>query len=235
MTTIKVRPNTSSPFVTLGVAPTMAYTTDLGAVTGGSPVTITHNLGTFDVAVQVVEKDSAGAGAAAGTLVDATVALTSVNALTLTFTSSAAANLYRVTVLAVGGSVDNSGVWNDYNVLWTATSNPTLGDGTLWGRYTRIGNTVHAVVRLAYGTTTTPGTGGWVFSLPVASTAQALVTGAVHILDGGTDNKTGVVIPNSSTTFTVCPEGANQAADGSPMTWAYGDSMLISVTYEAGT
>lgn len=104
MTTIKVRPNISSPFVTFGVAPTMAYTTDLGAVTGGSPVTVTHNLGTYDVAVQIVEKDTAGAGAAAGTLVDATVALTSVNALTVTFTSNAAANLYRVTVLAVGGS-----------------------------------------------------------------------------------------------------------------------------------
>lgn len=104
MSTIKVRPNISSPFVTLGVVPTMAYTTDLGAVTAATPVTVTHNLGTFDVAVQIVEKGTAGAGAAAGTVVDATVALTSVNALTVTFASSAAANLYRVTVLAVGGS-----------------------------------------------------------------------------------------------------------------------------------
>jgi hypothetical protein len=104
MTTIKVRPDINSPFETVGVAPTMAYTTDLGTVTGGSPVTVTHNLGTFDVAVQIVEKGSAGAGAAAGTLVDATVALTSVNALTVTFTSSAAANLYRVTVIAVGAT-----------------------------------------------------------------------------------------------------------------------------------
>jgi hypothetical protein len=102
MTTIKVRPNTSSPFVYAGAASSFAYTQDLGTVTGGSPVTVTHNLGTYDVAVQIVEKGTAGAGAAAGTLVDATVELTSVNALTVTFTNSAAANLYRVTVLAVG-------------------------------------------------------------------------------------------------------------------------------------
>jgi hypothetical protein len=82
----------------------VAYTTDLGAVTGGSPVTVTHNLGTYDVAVQIVEKGTAGAGAAAGTVVDATVALTTANALTVTFTNSADANLYRVTVLAVGAT-----------------------------------------------------------------------------------------------------------------------------------
>lgn len=87
----------------------MAYTQDIGAVTGGSPITITHNLGTFDVAVQIVEKGSAGAGAAAGMLVDATVALTTTNALTVTFTNNAAANLYRITVLAVGSSVSAYG------------------------------------------------------------------------------------------------------------------------------
>jgi hypothetical protein len=109
VTTIKVRPSISSPFVYAGSVPMFTCTIDLGAVTGGSPVTVTHNLGTFDVAVQIVEKDTAGAGAAAGTVVDATVALTSVNALTVTFTNSAAANLYRVTVFAAGsGAVGQS-------------------------------------------------------------------------------------------------------------------------------
>ena len=97
-----------------------SYSTDLGAITGGVPVTITHNLNTYDVVVQILEKDVAGAGGAAGTVTDATVEITSADTVDITFVGNAVANLYRVTVVAVGGTGSNSSTITSDRVLRTA-------------------------------------------------------------------------------------------------------------------
>jgi hypothetical protein len=59
------------------------------------------------------------------------------------------------------------GTWQTYTPAWTATTtNPALGNGTLTGRYSLTGNTVTWVIELLCGSTTTYGTGTYLFSTP---------------------------------------------------------------------
>lgn len=129
--------------------------------------------------------------------------------------------------------------WTSWSPSWTATTITTLGDGTLIGRYKRIGVTVFVFMRLTWGTTTSGGTGSWSFSLPfepqftsfcmptlcydnsvaqpypsVARTTTAL--GSPRIYRIGAHNSTGA-IGNVSATH--------------PFTWASSDVLTISGTY----
>jgi hypothetical protein len=69
------------------------YSANVGAITGGSALTVTHSLGTLDVHVAVREITG-------GALVFPDMAVTGVDTITLTFSSSASADVYRVTVIA---------------------------------------------------------------------------------------------------------------------------------------
>lgn len=71
--------------------------------------------------------------------------------------------------LGIGG-VDITSAWQSYTPTWTAsTTNPTIGNGSLVGRYMRIGKTVHVSITIAGGSTTTAGTGTYLFGLPTTS------------------------------------------------------------------
>lgn len=71
--------------------------------------------------------------------------------------------------LALDG-VDVTGAWQSYTPAWTASgTNPTLGSGSITGRYMRIGKTVHVSITIAGGSGTTPGTGTYLFGLPFTS------------------------------------------------------------------
>lgn len=71
--------------------------------------------------------------------------------------------------------------WDTYTPTWTAaTTNPALGNGTLVGRYRRIGRTVLCRIHLVAGSTTTFGSGALRFGLPL----QAATTGA-NLPQGG--------------------------------------------------
>jgi len=59
------------------------------------------------------------------------------------------------------------GVWKDYTPVWTATTtNPSIGNGSLFGRYTIVGKTCTCNFNLTAGSTTTFGSGNWEFSVP---------------------------------------------------------------------
>lgn len=66
------------------------------------------------------------------------------------------------------------GAWTTYTPSWIAEggggTNPTLGNGTLAGRYMKVGRTVDWVMQLTWGSTTTAGGGAgsenWMFGLP---------------------------------------------------------------------
>ena len=63
-----------------------------------------------------------------------------------------------------------AGAWQSYTPVWTAiTTNPTIGDGQLYGYYYTVGKICTINIHLRFGSTTTPGEGNWEFSLPVAS------------------------------------------------------------------
>ncbi|MEW2567625.1 hypothetical protein [Streptomyces sp. NPDC047070] len=74
------------------------------------------------------------------------------------------------------------GAWTDYTPSWIAETGgtPTIGNGTLTGRFLKIGRTVDFLIRLAYGSTSTPGNANanWAFGLPPSSTPSSAFNGA---------------------------------------------------------
>ena len=57
--------------------------------------------------------------------------------------------------------------WTTYTPVWsTSGTSPSLGDGTLKGLWRRAGDSMEIIIRLTFGSTTTPGTGNFQFSIP---------------------------------------------------------------------
>lgn len=123
--------------------------------------------------------------------------------------------------------------WRSYDVTWTATTtNPTIGDGTLSGRYTQRGKTVHFLINLIIGSTTDPGSGVWSFGLPVTPSGAVQMC-AARILDQGTDNMLAAAQLGATNITAVIYEGGNVVGDVNPIVWAANDRIDISGTYEA--
>ncbi|MFI9344918.1 hypothetical protein ACIG0D_27185 [Streptomyces sp. NPDC052773] len=73
--------------------------------------------------------------------------------------------------------------WTSYTPTWTSSTAPSLGNGTLVGRYMKIGRTVFVVIHLTTGSTTTYGSGSYNWSLPVtAASGGAAVVGTAQLL-----------------------------------------------------
>ncbi len=90
-----------------------------------------------------------------------------------------------------------------YTPTWTAQSaNPSLGNGTLVGSYFQKGLLVDVFLNLTIGSTTTLGTGLWLFSLPFA------FTGTSPVCAGFVTNTGGAVINPMITTITGFIHGA---------------------------
>jgi hypothetical protein len=131
-----------------------------------------------------------------------------------------------------------SGIWTEYTPAWSSSgTQPSLGNGTLTGRYTQTGKTVTGIVEWQAGSTTTYGTGNWLFSVPVtARFADWLYTvGAVFGEDAGVSGFNGVAALNSSTVMIFYSPGTNATAwtNTYPTAWGNADRLRISFTYEA--
>lgn len=125
--------------------------------------------------------------------------------------------------------------WTDYNPTWNATTTPSIGNGSLAGRYRKVGQTVDFTFQLTWGSTTSGATGTWLFNLPLISafstspgyafTAHANdANGNKYVLYCSLDNANRVLLYAAGGSTTV------QAT--SPMTWATGDILRVSGTYE---
>jgi hypothetical protein len=78
--------------------------------------------------------------------------------------------------------------WTTYTPTWTASAGvPAIGNGSLTGRYRRIGKTVDFEVALLAGTTTTYGTAGafWSFGLPPVGNTAATYAFPMRMFDTG--------------------------------------------------
>ena len=71
---------------------------------------------------------------------------------------------------ATGASASDLTAWTAYTPTWTSDSGtPSIGNGSITGRYKQIGKTVFFNLKLTYGSTTTGGSGAWMFGLPVTA------------------------------------------------------------------
>ncbi|MFF9324049.1 hypothetical protein ACF1AY_04950 [Streptomyces sp. NPDC014776] len=134
------------------------------------------------------------------------------------------------------------GAWTVYTPTWTGTStNPSIGNGTITGRYMKIGRTVICEMNLVTGSTTTYGAGQYGFSLPAQAaasgvdaegtarlTAGATYIGQAFIISGGTSMS--AAFPTAAT-----PANAGNMTPTAPATLAAGHTMRLSIVYEAAS
>lgn len=135
--------------------------------------------------------------------------------------------------------INGFGAWTAYSPSWTSSGTaPALGNGTLTGAYTQIGKMVWWQAALTAGSTTTFGTGTYFLSLPVAcSFAGNTPIGHVDLIHAGSQYLGIATLQGSSTTagfLTQAAAGASALVTAtSPFTWASGDVLNLSGTYQA--
>jgi hypothetical protein len=128
------------------------------------------------------------------------------------------------------------GAWSSYSPTWTASvTNPVLNNGTIDGRYKQVGKTVHFYINILMGSTTTFGAGDWRVSLPItAQNAFNVIANAMYLdntvqwYEGSAFNS----FTGSTTTLTMYYTNTT-VSNIAPFTWASGDYLIITGTYEA--
>lgn len=151
----------------------------------------------------------------------------------VTFVANSLVNGYSVT----GGAKEYKQILYDNNVsytpTWVSDSNPqpNIGNGTLEGHYTRIGNQVTANIFLKAGSTTTFGTGKYYFSLPT-TTDNTYSVGVAHVFDYGVQEYVGVTrAERLDTRVYVALDNNGTVNPTNPFTLANTDEINISHTY----
>jgi len=131
--------------------------------------------------------------------------------------------------------------WADYTPTF---GNVTIGNGTLVGRYTQIGGTVHVYGSLTFGSTSAV-TGSATASIPITAssdyTAAIDAVGNSAFVESGGSRWTGLVTFNSGLATILLrlslTSGSHQGeaviSASVPFTWGTGDVISWSLTYEA--
>lgn len=138
-----------------------------------------------------------------------------------------------------------SEAWTPYTPTWVSSGTAvSLGNGTLLGRYIKIGRTVIGAIYFSPGSTSTFGTGTYVWSLPVAPSNSIFsfqIIGDAKGYNGGA-NCNAVATINGSGQFVraiysaTWPAGAEtQFGQLTPWTWVSGNDLTINFTYESAT
>lgn len=151
------------------------------------------------------------------------------------------------TMLPTGGGAVCSD-WQQYTPTYDTAGGGAIGNGTAVGLWRRVGDSVEVVVRVAFGSTSTYGTGAadpFRFSLPPGITRDAAkilsggstrVPGTAYLLDASTsaNNLAGEMVSASGSTMTILPGGTStQVCSTVPFTWTTSDVINISAVVPA--
>lgn len=130
---------------------------------------------------------------------------------------------------------DGVGAWADYTPVWASTGTAVaLGNGTITGRYSRTGNTVHFSINMITGSSSTYGTGTYSWTLPYTSGAEEQFAchgrfghdSAIYSVDGQ------IAVSDTACRF-FGSDGTAAIGTTIPVTWDNADSFRIFGTYEA--
>lgn len=146
------------------------------------------------------------------------------------------------TMLATGGGATVN-EWTQYTPVFSTPGGGALGNGTIFGMYRRVGDSIQLVVRISFGSTSTFGTGSgdnFQISIPSGLTrdstkilsSTARVPSNAYLLDASTpaNNVTGGIISigGGSTQMSMLgPGSATPICSTVPFTWATGDVINI--------
>lgn len=132
------------------------------------------------------------------------------------------------------------GAWIPYTPSWTAaSSNPSIGNGTLEGWYKVIGKTCFVRGNIVMGLTTTFGSGEWYVSMPFTASHADAILMTVNLLDNGAAWYNAVLNGARAGFNYKAPMqyqgGAGTALDVNatqPFTWTNSDRFLWNGSYE---
>jgi len=147
-------------------------------------------------------------------------------------------------------AVASDPTWQSYTPTWGSTGTaPSLGNGTLVGKYVQQGKLVTFRAVLTLGSTSTIGTGQYNLSLPVEATPGggsggniATVNGTGWVIDASAGGyyfvRADILDSTTSVRFRLLNASATYAtlgtvAENTPFTFATSDTINISGTYEA--
>lgn len=129
--------------------------------------------------------------------------------------------------------------WISYTPTWSSTgTQPAIGNGTLNGKWRRVGDSVQAQIFLTAGTTTSYGTGNYQFSFPsglsIDSTKVENQTtlGQARMTDNGIANYVGIVIAETSSNR-VSVSLQSGAAWGATTPFTFGNTDVASLEFMA--
>jgi hypothetical protein len=195
---------------------------DITGVTAGTGISGGGTSGTVTVTNSMATAIDAKGDLVAGTGADAFARLAvGANDLLVTAASGEATGLKY------------TGAWTTYTPTFT---NLTVGNGTLVGRYCKIGKVCHLYIQLIFGSTTSI-SGTPTITLPIDSINVGFIA-PLWINDIGTADYYGgaqfgtstitLFVSNSSTTYT-----SNTSVSATiPMTWTTSDKLTINASYE---
>lgn len=145
-------------------------------------------------------------------------------------------NALKATADAAKAVTDNitAGAWSTYV---PALAGITLGNGTVEGRYARIGRTIHAEILVTIGSTTT-GIGAITATLPTTAARSKLVgTAVARPISAGSIYQMAAYSVANATLVAVGIIGASgvlsNPSSTTPAAWATAGWLLIQVTYES--
>jgi len=135
-----------------------------------------------------------------------------------------------------GSNWISAGFTSTYTPVWeTDGTAPALGNGTLTGRFFRFEKFIFFSVAFTAGSTTTFGTGNFIFSTPTAVTSSNNYGYQAVLLDTGTAWITRLVgngpVAGLSNKFLILQSGGAGVTGTSPFTWTTGDQALIQGSY----
>lgn len=120
------------------------------------------------------------------------------------------------------------GGWESFTPAWdAATTSPSIGNGTLTGKFLEMGGSLHVQGYLLAGTTTSAGSGQWTFGLPPG----ASMTNLNQIIHAGlreetlNNNYPAFATPYDSTNLTLGARGEDWLADGDLFSLNNGDAI----------
>lgn len=140
--------------------------------------------------------------------------------------------------------------WTTYTPTWTAaTSNPSIGNGSLVGRYVKAGRLVIFEISLVGGSTTNWGSGAYALTLPFtsrSSTNRQVMSGSAYDSSAGNSVQSiwpvaGIIGMVSSTamelaTWPATAGNSYRVVNSTNMfTFANGDRIDIGGAYEAAS
>ena len=132
--------------------------------------------------------------------------------------------------------------WTAYTPSWTAaTTNPSLGNGSIEGRYISLGPMAWVRGRVVAGSTTTYGSGEYRISLPTSLQSASLIgngiIGNIWIRNSAGQDFHSFAIDSNTAYFVIRPGhstfgGTASWSPTTPFTFGNGDWMSWNLSYE---